>query len=71
MLIMKREKRQITEGKERPSQERIVRRKGNLQAFGKFGNDTIKRVEMKEKIIKGEHRNFSKPSSAIEIPSKR
>ena len=49
MLIMKSDKRYLTEGMEQPNQEKIRTRKGKLQILSKLEADTIKQVEMKEK----------------------
>ena len=51
-LIIISGKRQLTEEIELPNQERIRRKKGNLQILAA---DTIKLVEMKEKKIKREY----------------
>ena len=54
MLIMKSGKRHLTEGIEHPNQDKI-RTLGEMETykyFGILGVDTIKQVEMKEKIKK-------------------
>ena len=52
MLIMKSRKRQIMERKELPNQEgiRTLREKENYKYLGILNSDTIKQVEMKEKL---------------------
>ena len=71
MLIIKSGKRQIIEGRELPNQEkiRIPREKETYKYLRILKADTIKNVEMKEKIGKDEEKN-SKPSSAAGISSK-
>ena len=50
-------------------------RRGNLQNLGILKTDTIKQVEMKEKLKKksilGKGENYSKPNYIAEISSKR
>ena len=52
MLIMRNGKRQITEEKDQPNQEKIkmLREKENYKYLGILEANTIKQVEMKEKI---------------------
>ena len=54
MLVMKSGKRYMTEGIEVPNQEKIrmLREKETNKYFGILEADTIKQVEMKEKIKK-------------------
>ena len=73
MLIMKRGKRQMTEGIEMLKQEKIrtLGEKKNYK-YSVILKADIKQKEMKnkEKIISDERENFSKRSCAAEISSK-
>ena len=78
LLIIEIGKRQRTEGRELPNQERI-RTLGGKETYKHFGileADTIKQAEMKkkkkkEKNASEERERFSRPKSAAEISSKR
>ena len=75
MLVMKSGKRQLTDGMELPNQDKIKRLAENetYKYLGILEADTIKQVEMKEKIQKEYLRiieNYSRQNSIAETLSK-
>ena len=76
MFIMKSGKRQMTEGIEQPTQEKIrtVREREMYKYLDILEVDTIKQVEMKEKKPKKKcpekRENYSKQNYIAEIASK-
>ena len=76
MLIRKSGKRQMTEGKELPNQERM-RTQGEKETYKYLGilkADTIKQKEIRKKKLKKssseERKNYSKPNYKVETSSK-
>ena len=75
MLVMKSGKRHLTDGMEQPSQDKIrtLAESETYKYLGILEADTIKQVEMKDKIqknISGELENYSRQNSLAETLSK-
>ena len=75
MLVMKSNKRQLTDGMQLPNEDKIKTFAENktYKYLGILEADTIKQVEMKEKfkkIISGELENYSRQNSIAETLSK-
>ena len=75
MLVMKRGKRHLTDGMELPNPDKIITLAENetYKYLGILEADTIKQVEMKNKILKnisGELENYSRQNSQAETLSK-
>ena len=76
VLIMKSRKWQMTKGIELPNQEKIwtPRVKEIYKYLGVLAVDSIKQVEMREKLKKNiseDRKSYSKPNYIVEISSKR